>query len=163
MITEKAALENQTLIERFYRAFQQRDGAAMAACYHANARFRDPVFELEGARVGAMWRMLTSRGADLRVEFANVSADAAEGRADWQAWYTFSATGRQVHNVINARFRFAEGLIIEHVDTFDFWRWSRQALGPVGTLLGWSPMIRNKVRSEAARALDRFTAGANSA
>lgn len=156
MDIENAALDNRALIERFYRAFQQRDGEAMAACYHANAHFRDPVFELQGARVGAMWKMLTSRGADLRVEYANISADAAGGSADWQAWYKFSATGRPVHNIISARFRFAEGLIIEHVDTFDFWRWSRQALGPVGMLLGWSPMVHGKVRSQAARALDHY-------
>jgi len=156
MTIENAALENRALIERFYRAFQQRDGAAMAACYHAKARFCDPVFELEGTRVGAMWRMLTSRGTDLRVEFGNVSADAGGGGADWQAWYKFSATGRPVHNIISARFRFAEGLTIEHVDTFDFWRWSRQALGPAGMLLGWSPMLRGKVRARAARALDQY-------
>jgi len=156
MTIESAALENRALIERFYAAFQRRDGAAMAACYHANARFCDPVFELEGARVGAMWKMLTSRGTDLRVEFGNVSADAASGGADWQARYKFSATGRPVHNIISARFRFAEGLIIEHVDTFDFWRWARQALGPVGLLLGWSPMVRGKVRVQAARALDQY-------
>jgi ketosteroid isomerase-like protein len=158
MNLENAGPDNRALIERFYRAFQQRDGATMAACYHANASFRDPVFELEGARVGAMWQMLTSRGADLRVEFGNVSADAASGGADWQAWYKFSATGRQVHNIISARFRFAEGLIIEHVDTFDFWRWSRQALGLIGMLLGWSPMVRGKVRAQAARALDQYMA-----
>ncbi len=93
MDIENAALDNRALIERFYRAFQQRDGAAMTACYHANAHFRDPVFELQGARVGAMWQMLTSRGADLRVEYADISADAAGGSADWQAWYKFSATG----------------------------------------------------------------------
>ena len=162
MNSNDLALEHRALIERFYRAFQQRDGAAMAACYHANASFRDPVFELEGARVGAMWQMLTSRGADLRVEFSNVSADATSGSADWQAWYKFSASGRRVHNIISARFRFAEGLIIEHVDTFAFWRWSRQALGPIGMLLGWSPMVRGKVRREAARALDRFVDGAKS-
>lgn len=150
--------DNRALIERFYRAFQQRDAATMAACYHPAATFRDPVFELEGARVGAMWKMLTSRGADLRVEFSNVVADAASGGADWQAWYTFSSTGRPVHNIIAARFRFADGLIVEHVDTFDFWRWARQALGPAGLLLGWSPLLRGKVQSQAARALDAYIA-----
>ena len=149
-------IANRALIERFYRAFQQRDAATMAACYHAAATFRDPVFELAGSRIGSMWKMLTARGTDLRVEYGNVIADAANGGADWQAWYTFSATGRPVHNIIAARFRFADGLIIEHVDTFDFWRWSRQALGPTGALLGWSPLIRGKVRGEAMRALDRF-------
>ncbi len=159
MNSNDMALENRALIERFYRAFQQRDGAAMAACYHENASFRDPVFELDGARIGAMWKMLTSRAGDLRVEFANVTADAASGCADWQAWYKFSATGRPVHNIISARFRFAEGLIIEHVDTFDFWRWSRQALGPIGMLLGWSSIVRGKVRMQAARALDQYMSG----
>ena len=148
----------RVVIERFYHAFQQRDGAAMASCYHAQATFRDPVFELDGERIGKMWKMLCSRGEDLRVEFSNVSADADRGSADWQAWYTFKSTGRPVHNIIHANFRFADGLIVEHIDDFNFWRWSRQALGPAGWLLGWSALIRAKVRSEAVRALDRFCA-----
>ena len=148
---------HRVLIERFYHAFQQRDGATMAACYHAGAKFRDPVFELEGEHIGKMWKMLCSRGEDLRVEFSNVTADSTSGAADWQARYSFKSTGRPVHNIIHARFRFADGLIVEHVDEFDFWGWSRQALGPIGWLLGWSPLIRAKVRSEAARTLARFS------
>jgi len=116
------------------------------------------VFSLQGAQVGAMWRMLCARGTDLRIEFANVSAGESVGGADWQAWYAFSATGRQVHNVIHAAFRFADGLIVEHIDTFDFWRWSRQALGMAGVLLGWTPWLHGKVRRDAARALERFMA-----
>lgn len=149
---------NRESIERFYRAFQRRDGEAMAACYRADVTFRDPVFELSGARVGAMWKMLCSRGADLRIEFANVTADDNGGSADWQAWYTFSGTGRHVHNIIHARFRLADGMIAKHVDEFDFWRWSRQALGPLGLLLGWTPLVHGKVRAQAAQALDRFIA-----
>lgn len=149
---------HSALIKNFYASFQRRDGAAMAACYHANAVFRDPVFSLQGENIGKMWKMLCSRGADLRVEFANVSANANSGSVDWQAWYTFKTTGRPVHNIIHANFRFADGLIVEHIDDFDFWRWSRQALGPAGWLLGWAPFIRAKVRSEAARTLERFTA-----
>lgn len=153
-----SAAANRELIERFYRAFQQRDGAAMAACYRADATFQDPVFELNGARIGAMWKMLCSRGADLRVEFADIAADDSSASADWQAWYTFSGTGRHVHNIIRARFRLVDATIAEHVDEFDFWRWSRQALGPLGLLLGWTPLVRGKVRSQAAQALDRFIA-----
>ncbi|HVH33578.1 MAG TPA: nuclear transport factor 2 family protein, partial [Tahibacter sp.] len=62
-------------IDLFYRAFQRRDGATMAACYTPDATFRDPVFALQGERVGAMWRMLCERGKDLRVEFSDVRAD----------------------------------------------------------------------------------------
>lgn len=152
------AATHRDLIDRFYRAFGQRDGETMSACYAPDATFRDPVFELTGARIGAMWKMLCARGADLRIEFATVDADDERGQAEWQAWYTFSGTGRRVHNVIAARFRFAGGRIVEHVDAFDFWRWSRQALGPAGLLLGWSPLLRAKVRAEAARTLDRWLA-----
>jgi hypothetical protein len=147
---------NQAIIERFYRAFQQRDGAAMTNFYHPQATFADPAFSLRGEQIGKMWRMLCARGADLRVEFANARADDSNGSVDWQAWYTFSASGRPVHNIIHARLRFADDLIIEHIDDFDFWRWSRQALGPAGLLLGWSPILKRKVRSQAALALERF-------
>ena len=151
-----SAEANRALIERFYRAFQQRDGAAMTNLYHAQATFDDPAFSLRGEQIGKMWRMLCSRGADLRIEFANVQADDAGGSVDWQAWYTFSASGRPVHNIIHARLRFADDLIIEHIDDFDFWRWSRQALGPAGLLLGWSSVLKRKVRNQARLALDRF-------
>jgi ketosteroid isomerase-like protein len=150
---------NAQLIERFYSAFQKRDGAAMAACYAPDVTFTDPVFPgLEGPRAGGMWRMLCERAKDLRVEFSNVQADDATGSAHWEAWYPFSRTGRPVHNVIEARFRFRDGLIIEHTDAFDFWRWSRQALGPTGVLLGWTPMIQGAVRKKAAEGLDEFLA-----
>jgi len=155
-----SAEANAECVQRLYRALQRRDGAAMAACYAPQAHFRDPVFDLRAARIGAMWRMLCARGADLRLEFGDVRADATTGQARCQAWYTFSASGRRVHNVIRAGFRFDDGLIVEHVDDFDFWRWSRQALGPAGLLLGWSPLLRNRVRREAERALARFEAAA---
>ena len=59
------------LIERFYAAFDRRDGDAMAACYAPDARFSDPVFgRLDAQQTGAMWEMLTSRAEDLTVELA---------------------------------------------------------------------------------------------
>jgi len=148
---------NRQLIERFYGAFTQRDAATMAACYRSDATFRDPAFELTGGDIGKMWKMLCSRGADLRIEFANVTAQGDRGSAYWQAWYTFSTTGRPVHNIVHADFRFSEGLIATHVDTFDFWRWSRQSLGTAGLLLGWTPLLQKKVRAQAAQALQRYT------
>ena len=62
-----------------------------------------------------------------------------------------------VHNVIDGYFTFdPQGLIATHRDRFDFWAWSRQALGLSGTLLGWTPMLRNKVRTQAAAGLASF-------
>jgi hypothetical protein len=119
--------------------------------------FTDPVFgRLEGARAGGMWQMLTERAKDLELTFDGVEADESTGRANWVARYTFLKTKRKVENVISAAFRFDRGLIVEHVDTFDFWRWSRQALGPVGAVLGWSIVIHRKVSGEALRGLDAY-------
>ena len=48
---------NSALIKRFYEAFDQGDGAAMAAAYAPDARFEDPVFgALTGLEAGAMCR-----------------------------------------------------------------------------------------------------------
>lgn len=148
------------LISRFYTAFQHRDADGMAACYHPDIQFSDEVFpDLRGPRAGAMWRMLCERGKDLEIMFRDVNADDSTGRAHWDARYTFSATGRRVHNHIDAHFEFRNGLIVRHRDSFPFWRWAAQALGPVGWLLGWSSRLRNKVRTQAARRLDAFLAG----
>ena len=59
-------------------------------------------------------------------------------------------------NRIDASFRFEDGKIIEHTDVFDLWAWSRMALGLPGVLLGWSPIVRNKVRGQAGGQLERF-------
>ena len=155
------ASANQALLDRYYAAFASRDGAVMASCYAADATFRDPVFELEGSDIGAMWRMLCARGSDLRIASSNRVADAESGSADWEAWYAFSATGRSVHNLVQSRFRFRDGRIVEQVDRFDFWRWSRQALGMPGLLLGWTPLLRNKVRANAGKALRHFIEAEN--
>ena len=48
-----------------------------------------------------------------------------------------------------AAFRFEDGLIIDHRDSFDFWKWTRMALGVPGTLLGWSPIVQGKVRKQS--------------
>jgi ketosteroid isomerase-like protein len=150
---------NEDTIRRFYSAFQKRDAATMAACYAPDVRFSDPVFtDLRGGDAGAMWKMLCERGKDLKIEFSGVSADGAIGRAHWEAWYTFSTTGRKVHNVIDAEFEFRDGLIVTHTDRFDLYRWSRQALGVAGVLLGWSPLLQNKVRAMAAKGLADYRA-----
>jgi hypothetical protein len=148
---------NADLITRFYSSFQKLDGEAMVACYAPTVRFSDPVFPgLEGERAKDMWRMLCGRAADLKIEFSNVSADDAHGSAHWEAHYSFGPKKRKVHNIIDAHFHFANGLITGHFDSFSFWRWSRQAIGPAGLLLGWTPVIHGAVRKQAAAGLDAF-------
>jgi uncharacterized protein len=150
---------DESLIERFYGAFAARDGDTMAACYTPDAKFSDPVFtDLRGAEPGAMWRMLTDRATDLRVELLEHGAEGDRGTAHWQAHYTFTQTGRPVMNDVHASFRFRDGLIAEHEDSFNFHGWARQALGASGLLLGWTPIVRNAVRRRARAGLDEFMA-----
>jgi ketosteroid isomerase-like protein len=150
---------NAELIDRFYTAFAAGDHATMAAAYADDATFSDPVFpSLDAAEVRAMWRMFCTGGNEIEVSFRDVTADDTSGSAHWEAVYRFPATGKQVHNRIEASFTFRDGLIQRHVDRFDFYAWSRQALGPVGALLGWSPIVKNKVRAQAGSQLKRFRA-----
>lgn len=150
---------NAALITRFYEAFAARDGAAMAACYHPEATFSDPAFPgLKGKEPGAMWCMLTERASDLAIRFRDVQADDTSGSAHWDADYTFATTGRFVKNEIDAKFTFRDGLIATHVDTFDFWRWSRMALGAPGLLLGWSGFLQRKVQATAGGQLQKYMA-----
>ena len=148
---------NEQLIERFYAAFDARDGDTMAACYAPGAHFSDPVFpNLKGSEPGAMWRMLTSQATVLRIELLEHEADDVRGSARWRAHYVFSQTGRRVVNNVRASFRFADGLITEHTDEFNFYLWSRQALGAPGLLLGWTRPLRASVRRRAGASLASF-------
>ncbi|MFI8337527.1 nuclear transport factor 2 family protein [Pseudomonas taetrolens] len=151
--------EHHALITRFYEAFQRLDAEAMSACYTDDVLFSDPAFgELRGQNATDMWRMLTSRAKDFTLTFDQVQADAQRGSAHWVATYEFGQTGAIVINDIQARFVFRDGKICEHHDHFDLWRWSRQALGAKGLLLGWTPLVKNAIRAQAHKGLKAFQA-----
>ena len=144
---------NAQLITDFYTAFAKQDPAPMRAAYAADAHFSDPAFpHLHGKAVGDMWTMLCTNAKEFRLEFRDVQADDTSGSAHWEAWYRVGGK-RKVHNIIEAKFTFVNGRITRHVDTFDFWRWSRQALGPAGWVLGWTPLLERAVASRARASL----------
>ena len=149
---------NEQIITRFYTAFAQLDYRTMQQCYSADAIFNDPVFGiLQGAEVGAMWEMLCRNAKDFSLTFSDIRLlDEEYATCQWVAVYTFSATGRRVANHIKAHLRIQDGVITEHTDQFHFWKWSRQALGLPGVLLGWSAYIQNKVRNRARKNLEKF-------
>jgi hypothetical protein len=157
---------SRVAVERLYAAFAKLDADKMAACYATDATFDDEAFSLRGRdRIGAMWAMLCdavkTKGRDVwKLE----TRDITQRSAHWEVTYRFSTTGRMVRNIIDAEFEFDDaGLIMRHRDRFDFWRWARQALGAPGLLLGWTPMLRAKVRAQAAKNLDRFIAARKAA
>ena len=144
---------SKDLISRFYASFAARDADGMAACYADDVVFSDPVFpHLVGEEARDMWRMLCERGKDLEVVTSNVT----DSSAHWDATYTFSTTGRKVLNRIDAAFVVENGKIKQHTDRFDLWAWTRMALGVPGVVLGWSPLLQNKVRSQAAAGLAKY-------
>jgi ketosteroid isomerase-like protein len=150
--------DNDRIITTLYDALDAGSGDAMAKLYAPDARFEDPAFgELTGAEAGDMWRMLTGRASDLSVELAEHEASGDEGSARWIATYTFR-TGRPVVNDVRARFRFRDGRIVDHRDSFSIHRWARQAFGPAGWILGAWP-FRALIRRRARADLAEFRAG----
>ena len=149
---------NEAVINRFYQAFQKRDGAGMNACYAPGISFRDPVFgPLQGDRARAMWSMLTSNPeSTLKLTYEVGEVDDSTGTATWVAKYKFPTTGRDVENHVTSRFWFEDGLIKRQEDTFDLWKWASMALGPRGQLLGWLPPVQGAIRKQAVVGLERF-------
>ena len=144
------------VVDAFYTAFNQRDAEAMVACYHSAIVFEDPVFgELKGSDAGDMWRMLCSNSRDLRISH-NLDAPSAPTVVHWVAEYSYPPTGRPVRNEVTARMKISDGLIIDHRDDFDLWKWSAQALGTPGTLFGWTPFLKRAIRTRARTSLERF-------
>lgn len=137
----------------------------MQQCYAGDATFTDAAFKtLDATQVKAMWEMLCkSSSADFKVEYRILSAKDDSVTAEWTAWYTFSATGNKVVNRIKASFALRDGLIVTHVDYFDFYKWARQALGIPGLLLGWLPSFKTKVQNTAIGKLEKFMSKNNRA
>ncbi len=149
--------DHEQLITRFYSAFQKLDYKTMQQSYHDDAIFFDPVFEdLNAAEVRDMWEMLCKNAKNFSVQFSAVHADVDYGTCKWVASYTFSQTGKKVVNNIKAYFKFHEGKIVEHTDDFDLWKWSRQALGLPGWVLGWSAFLQKKIRLKAQDNLAKY-------
>ncbi len=144
-------------IDALYDFFSKKDYRGMASCYHDQAVFSDPVFpELKGQEIAAMWHMLCENSRGLKINHHKPCLTQDTGQVIWEAHYLFGASKREVHNIIHATFTFRDGLIYRHTDEFDFWRWSRMALGLPGTVLGWSPYFRSRVQQQASGRLRAF-------
>lgn len=153
-------MSNTELIENFYIAFSEGNSQGMVECYHDNIIFQDPVFgTLKGERAKDMWRMLLSqKKAETTITFDHVNATDNAGKANWVAMYLYGPKKRKVVNKVQANFKFQDGKIIEHIDTFDLWKWTKQAMGPIGYLMGWTSIIRNKILKTTNKNLDKFIA-----
>lgn len=149
---------NCVIIEKFYTAFQQLDFKTMNNCYADNIAFNDPVFGLLiGKETKLMWQMLCTQAKDFSLQFGNIQTDDGEYyTCDWTASYFFSRTNRRVVNKCKAYMRLQDGMITEHSDAFNYYRWCRQALGLRGLLFGWTRFMHNRVSANAKKSLYAF-------
>ncbi|MFK7756790.1 MAG: nuclear transport factor 2 family protein [Flavobacteriales bacterium] len=147
------------LITNFYEAFADLEPEKMTSCYHPDVVFEDPAFGiLRGEEAKSMWKMLltSQKGKRFEVTFSDIQANDNEGSAKWEAQYTFSKTKRNVHNKVRAQFEFKDGLIIKHTDQFNLYKWSKQALGTSGALIGWSSFFKKKLQAQTNEQLKNF-------
>jgi len=147
----------EQIMHRFYSAFQKLDYKTMQDSYHPDAVFSDPAFGLlDAAEVKSMWEMLCKRAIDFSLSFSEIKSEDEYGTCHWKAVYTFSITGRKVVNEIKAYMKFSDGKILEHSDAFSLHKWSRQALGWKGWLLGWSGFFQKKLQAKSRKNLHGF-------
>jgi ketosteroid isomerase-like protein len=149
----------EVLIHKFYTAFKNQDSETMASCYHSNVVFEDPAFGiLKGEHARNMWHMLcrSQKGKDFTVTYSKVKSNNIIGSVKWEAKYTFSKTGRKVHNKISAEFEFKDALIIKHTDTFNLRQWAKQAIGFKGFLLGNTTFFLKKLQQQTNALLNKF-------
>lgn len=148
---------NEQIVSNFYMAFQNLDPENMVTHYADDIQFEDPAFgKLENNEAKNMWRMLCKNATNLKITFSILSSEDKIVHAHWDAQYTFSATGRFVKNSIDATFTIENGKIINHLDQFDLWQWSKQAMGIKGWLIGWSPLFKSKLQLTTKKMLHKF-------
>lgn len=149
---------NEEILETFYSSFKNHDPQAMTACYAKNIIFKDPAFgSIRGDRAIAMWFMLNERGGDdLKIEYSEIQANDYNGSVKWTATYFYGPQKRKVVNHVVGTFSFQNGKIVQHTDHFDLYKWSRQALGFKGLLLGWTKFMKIKIQQQTSKALSSY-------
>lgn len=151
-------MDNKQVIQKFYTAFADKDAETMVSLYNDDVVFSDPAFgTLKGINAKAMWKMLLSnKKSQSQVSFNNIQVNDATGSATWTAIYKYGPKARPVTNHVNATFEFKNGKISKHTDDFNMWKWTQQALGVSGYLLGWSNFMKNKIQGETSKKLNAF-------
>ncbi len=154
---------DERLIEKFFTAFQQLDAKGMNACYSDDIAFYDPMFELlRGEEAKAMWEMLCKNAKNFSLGFDSIkNLDDGYYTCNWTATYTFSKTGRKVVNMCKAHMKIENGLITEHSDGWSLHKWSSQAIGLPGYLLGWAGFFRRRLKNNAKRNLLNYMNASN--
>lgn len=146
------------IADNFYTAFSNHNSSEMIKLYHDDVIFTDPAFGmLQGIRAKKMWEMLLANSkSDLNIQYEILDSSNEHATVSWIAKYKFGSQKRLVENHVIASLKVKQGKIVEHHDTFNIWKWSSQALGLSGRLLGWTGFMKKKVQQKTNRALDIY-------
>lgn len=149
---------NINIPEQFYGALTNHNSSEMIKLYHDDVIFTDPAFGmLQGIRAKKMWEMLLANSkSDLNIQYEILDSSNEQATVSWIAKYKFGPQRRLVENHVIASLKIKQGKIVEHHDTFNMWKWSSQALGLSGRLLGWTGFMKKKVQLKTNRALDKY-------
>ncbi|WP_338985208.1 nuclear transport factor 2 family protein [Spiroplasma endosymbiont of Diplazon laetatorius] len=151
-------MQDKKVISDFYEAFKQGDSNKMVSLYSPKVTFQDPTFgELNAEEARFMWIMLVSTRADSKFE-VNYTVEEKNGKivVVWKATYLFGPKKRKVVNIVTSKMETEDGLIVKHVDSFNFKRWAKQAVGFSGALFGNATWFRKKVKDGAKGKLKMF-------
>ena len=120
----------------FFAAFARRDAAGMAAAYHPNVKFSDPLFgKLRGRHmVMEMWNTIlpAANPQTFRIEPKILGAPvrkadgAYEVKVHWDAAYDLGK--RHVDNHSDTTLTIKNGKIVTQRDSWDLDKWTKQAL-----------------------------------
>ena len=135
---------------KFYDAFASADVETLKKLYDEKLIFNDEIFVgLSYEETIKMWSSLLIGNKDMSIKYTIKEYSENKVKVEWIADYLFSASRRKVRNVIIANMEIENGKIIKHTDEFNFYKWSKMALGTLGLLLVWTSFFRNKVRKGA--------------
>jgi SnoaL-like domain len=149
-LNSEVATAREQQIRKFYADLEQGRAEACIEQLSAEATFEDPIFgKVAAGEVPSLIRFLCanpSPGRRFEVHEVQIH-DHERATLRWTAHYIFPTTGRAVANQIETPMSFRDNRIASYADRFDLWRWMGMALGPVGVLFGWTPILQEKVRS----------------
>ena len=148
--------QNEATIHRFFTAYQNKEYTTMQNCYSKDAVYNSPIYGLINAEhVKAMWEMICKTNEEESLHFEKIELlDHEYTTCDWSLAYYY--TNRRINNKIKSYLRLENGLIIEHTDAFDLYKWSRMAFGLTGLLIGWSKFFQKKIQKSTRNKLSEF-------
>ncbi|MCU0428869.1 MAG: nuclear transport factor 2 family protein [Cytophagaceae bacterium] len=148
---------NEVILNEFYATLQKKNHQGLKKFYASDAVFSDPMYlNLRTEEIHAMWELFCINSKNFSLEFGNVKADDQQGEVSWKASYIYASSGNSVTKEVKSSFEFKEGKIVRQNDVYDFHEWAGQALGLMGSLLGWTGFVENQVKENARKNLEAF-------